>query len=352
MATYNEADASQRWTLAVDPSDTVLDLKFLLQPLVKADADYQRLYVWRKGERGRSECRDQHTLTQAGRPSQQQPAHHVRVPVASGLATAAFTAARRTCCAMPTRPSPPSAISSAPQSPSSAAAACSVRASTGRTAAEARTCGRATQTSAAACPPSAAGLLQLGVRPGDCIGIISVNRSEWLLTDLSCAVQGFVSVPLYDTLGPDAVKFIINHSQAKVVVCSRPQLSQLVSVQPHCPTLQLLILMDDETVDKRVHRIGRQRASLTPCPAWRSSERSTRRPTTCRSLRTCTRSATHPARSALHSLHSCCVSASRSRLLSSASAACCAAPSDRQPQGRDPSKHVNVVSAAWPASTA
>jgi long-subunit acyl-CoA synthetase (AMP-forming) len=35
------------------------------------------------------------------------------------------------------------------------------------------------------------------------IGICSVNREEWLMTDLACNLIDVTSVPLYETLGDE-----------------------------------------------------------------------------------------------------------------------------------------------------
>lgn len=32
-------------------------------------------------------------------------------------------------------------------------------------------------------------------------GICSINREEWILTDLACNLLGITTVPLYETLG-------------------------------------------------------------------------------------------------------------------------------------------------------
>ena len=43
----------------------------------------------------------------------------------------------------------------------------------------------------------------------DAIGIISENREEWLVTDLACNLIDATSVPLYETLGDDMLKVIL-----------------------------------------------------------------------------------------------------------------------------------------------
>jgi long-subunit acyl-CoA synthetase (AMP-forming) len=52
---------------------------------------------------------------------------------------------------------------------------------------------------------------------------MSVNRPEWVITDWACAVQGFVSVPLYDTLGADAAQYMY------VWVCPHPSIGDMTS---------------------------------------------------------------------------------------------------------------------------
>lgn len=33
---------------------------------------------------------------------------------------------------------------------------------------------------------------------------------QWIISELACYTYSMVVVPLYDTLGPDAIRFIIN----------------------------------------------------------------------------------------------------------------------------------------------
>lgn len=66
------------------------------------------------------------------------------------------------------------------------------------------------------------GLLQLGLQPGPSsnVGLYSVNCREWVLVDAACHAYGMVTVPLYDTLGPDAVEYICNHAELAAVAVS------------------------------------------------------------------------------------------------------------------------------------
>ena len=62
-----------------------------------------------------------------------------------------------------------------------------------------------------------AGLRAAGISPGERVGIHSVNCAEWVLVDHACSSQGIVTVSLYDTLGPDVVRFIANHAELAAV---------------------------------------------------------------------------------------------------------------------------------------
>jgi long-chain acyl-CoA synthetase len=42
------------------------------------------------------------------------------------------------------------------------------------------------------------------------IGIFSKNREEWAITDFACMISGITSVPLYDTLGQEAIEYILD----------------------------------------------------------------------------------------------------------------------------------------------
>lgn len=84
------------------------------------------------------------------------------------------------------------------------------------------------------------GLLQLGITPKSMLGLYSVNCKEWVLLDAAAHAYSMVSVPLYDTLGPDAVEFISNHAELAAVGCSAAVLPTLLSCLHKCPSVKLL----------------------------------------------------------------------------------------------------------------
>ena len=71
-------------------------------------------------------------------------------------------------------------------------------------------------------------------RNGDGLGIVgiyAVNREEWIITDMACALQGLTTVPLYDTLGVDNIEYIINQTEMTCVAASTKQIPTITSLR-------------------------------------------------------------------------------------------------------------------------
>jgi len=70
----------------------------------------------------------------------------------------------------------------------------------------------------------AAGLAERGVKPDDKVGIYSYNRPEWVATDLAVAKLGAVLIPVYHTLGADAIRYILNDAGVTHLIVESPGL--------------------------------------------------------------------------------------------------------------------------------
>lgn len=73
----------------------------------------------------------------------------------------------------------------------------------------------------------ASGLAGLGLGAGDRIGVYGVNCCEWMIAMQACNRMSYECVPLYDTLGENAVEYIINHSGAVLSFCEGKKLPLL-----------------------------------------------------------------------------------------------------------------------------
>jgi len=79
----------------------------------------------------------------------------------------------------------------------------------------------------------AAGLAELGVDPGDRVAILSENRLEWALADYAILAAGGVTVPIYATLTPPQIEFILTDSGARVVfVSDAHQMAVVADIRP------------------------------------------------------------------------------------------------------------------------
>jgi long-chain acyl-CoA synthetase len=89
-----------------------------------------------------------------------------------------------------------------------------------------------------------AGLLAAGIPPGSALGLYSSNCPAWVLLDAAAAAYSMVSVPLYDSLGPQAVQYIINHAELAAVGCSTAALPKLLACLQECPTVRLVVVWE------------------------------------------------------------------------------------------------------------
>jgi long-chain acyl-CoA synthetase len=119
------------------------------------------------------------------------------------------------------------------------------------------------------------GLLELGVRRGDRVAILSENRPEWAITDYACLAARAADVPIYPTLPARQAEYILRDSGAVAVVVSTAQLEKLRSVRTRLPGLAHVIGLDPETAGPGVLSFGavlaRGRAARDRHPEWHDS---------------------------------------------------------------------------------
>jgi len=91
----------------------------------------------------------------------------------------------------------------------------------------------------------ASGLIELGLQPGDKVGLISNNRSEWLITDLGILIAGMINVPIYPTITEEDYEYILNNAEVKVCFVSDEDLfTKVNSVKPKVSSLKHLYSYD------------------------------------------------------------------------------------------------------------
>ncbi len=87
--------------------------------------------------------------------------------------------------------------------------------------------------------------VELGVKPGDRVGLFSANRPEWHTADFAINGAGAVTVPVYFNESPDRMAYILKHCGAKVVfVVGALQLQKILAVRTSLPDLEQIIVAD------------------------------------------------------------------------------------------------------------
>ncbi|RLK02228.1 AMP-dependent synthetase/ligase [Tenacibaculum discolor] len=92
-------------------------------------------------------------------------------------------------------------------------------------------------------------LLNLGVRPGDKIAVItSVNQPKWHILDIGVMQIGAVNVPLYPTFSEKDYAYILNHSDSVYCFVSDDELYQkVIKVQEQTQLKKVFTFEDLET---------------------------------------------------------------------------------------------------------
>jgi long-chain acyl-CoA synthetase len=75
----------------------------------------------------------------------------------------------------------------------------------------------------------ASGLIDAGVKAGDCVVIMSENRLEWIYCDFAIQAIGAVTVPIYPNVSSDAARTIATDSNAVLAIASDPDVAAKLS---------------------------------------------------------------------------------------------------------------------------
>jgi long-chain acyl-CoA synthetase len=91
------------------------------------------------------------------------------------------------------------------------------------------------------------GFQALGLKPGDRIALLSENRPEWVMADFAALCAGAVTVPVYTSLPPDQVRYILDDAGVKIVVCSDLEMWRKVeAVRNALQALERVILVEGD----------------------------------------------------------------------------------------------------------
>jgi long-chain acyl-CoA synthetase len=127
---------------------------------------------------------------------------------------------------------------------------------------------------------TAAGLLELGVKRGDHVGLIADNRQEWMVTDFGILSIGAVDVPRGGDITVQELVYIIGFTSCEAAfVENQKQVEKILSCKAELPVLKTVITFDPINNDTEtaaasaglnvlyfasVLAIGRKRETLHP----------------------------------------------------------------------------------------
>ena len=120
-----------------------------------------------------------------------------------------------------------------------------------------------------------------GVKKGMRVALLSENRPEWHMVDLACHLLGAVTVPIYPTLTPDQIGFILRNSGSSWIfysdVAKRDKLLkvkaaltrslELVALDHDAQAeegLALVPLLGEGAAESSTHHLDRLRGSVSP----------------------------------------------------------------------------------------
>ena len=98
----------------------------------------------------------------------------------------------------------------------------------------------------------ALGLYSLGLRKGDRAAILAANSPGWTLADAGCQFAGVIDVPIYTTLAPDSVRYIIDDSKARVFfIQDRATYERFDAAIADCGSIEHFIFLENGDSDAR-----------------------------------------------------------------------------------------------------
>jgi long-chain acyl-CoA synthetase len=96
----------------------------------------------------------------------------------------------------------------------------------------------------------ALGLYSLGLKKGDRAAILAANSPEWTLADAGCQFSGIIDVPIYTTLAPASVQYILNDSGTRLFFIQNSEVfERLRDVLSECRSIEKLVLFEGDSVD-------------------------------------------------------------------------------------------------------
>src|ERR1700749_1963026 len=121
----------------------------------------------------------------------------------------------------------------------------------------------------------ALGLVELGLRRGDVIGIIGDNRPDWVAAEIASHAIGGMSLGLYRDVLDEEAAYLLSYGEARLVFAEdEEQVDKLLNLADRTPQLKHIVYSDPRGMRKyddprlmeadKLAAMGRERAAREP----------------------------------------------------------------------------------------
>jgi long-chain acyl-CoA synthetase len=95
----------------------------------------------------------------------------------------------------------------------------------------------------------AAGLAALGVKHGDTVGFMLVNRPAFVLTDCAAMHLGATCFSVYNTSSPEQIEYVVADAANRAIVTEQAFLERVLEARERVETLAHVVVVDGEAPD-------------------------------------------------------------------------------------------------------
>ncbi|MBJ7518924.1 MAG: long-chain fatty acid--CoA ligase [Solirubrobacteraceae bacterium] len=92
----------------------------------------------------------------------------------------------------------------------------------------------------------AAGLQQLGLEHGQCVGILLGNRPEFHLVDIGVLIAGGTPFSIYQTSSPEQLQYLVSDADARILITEPMFLPLVQGAREELPNLEHVVVVDPE----------------------------------------------------------------------------------------------------------
>jgi long-chain acyl-CoA synthetase len=93
------------------------------------------------------------------------------------------------------------------------------------------------------------GLIDLGVQPGERVGMLCTTRAQWAWCSLAITAAGAVVVPIYPSNSPQECAWVAGNSESVAIVCEdASQMAKIMAVRDDLPSLRSIVVIEGADV--------------------------------------------------------------------------------------------------------